>query len=188
MENFSFQSHFCTVERLAGHDIYTFTSAEKCPDYSLFDPFDFLVRSFILSQARSGSTVLIGSMNLSVRDEVHDLYLQQTGRKGVFSRLTFSDGFRFSGEDWQGLLLDKLPEMSGDMLSQLISDTMICVIVGGNGPDAIIECLRDLGDDATSSAIIVRLMIGCESLIFPGHDGLDLKIYARRRFWSSDLG
>lgn len=184
----SFQSHCCRVERRPDYDIYTYTSTEQCPDYSLFDPFLFLLRSLIRYHGQSNSVVLIGSMDLDSRDEVHELYLQQTGREGVYSRLTFSDGFRFSEADWQGVLLDKLPEMPGDTLDQLISNTMICVIVGGNSPDAIIESLRDLGDDATSSAIIDRLMIDCDALIFPGHDGMDLKIYARRTFWTSDLG
>lgn len=188
MENISFQSHCCTVERLADYDIYTFTSTEECPNYSLFDPFEYLVRSFILSQARRSSTVLIGSMNLEARDEVHELYVQQTGLQGVYSRITFSDGFRFSGEDWQGVLLDKLPDLPGDTLGDLISDSMICVIVGSNGAEAVIESVKDLDDTSAEEAIINRLMVGCQALICPGHDGLDLKIYARRRFWSSDLG
>lgn len=184
----SFQSHSCRLERRPDYDVYTFTSSEQCSDYSQFDPFLFLFRALIRHFGHANSVVLIGSMDLERRDEVHNLYVQQTGRQGAFSRLNFSDGFWFSEDDWQGVLLDKLPDLPGSVLEDLLCDSMICVIVGGNRPEAIGESLTELAADASEEEIIGRLMMDCDALIFPGHDGLDLKIYAHRRFWSSDLG
>lgn len=183
----SFQSHSCRLERRPDYDVYTFTSTEQCSDYSLFDPFLFLFRTLIRHFGQTNSVVLIGSMNLERRDEVHNLYVQQTGRQGVFSRLTFLDGFRFSEDDWQGILLDKLPDLPGSVLEDLLCDSMICVIVGSGSLESIGESLTKLAADASEEAVIDRLMMDRDALICPGHDGLDLKIYARRTFWTSDL-
>lgn len=171
-----FQTHSTFVEQRDDYKVIHFRSLDTIRDYSLFEPWDWFQAAVIRAFLSSDPLVLIGSMNLDQRDEVHSVYRREFGRCGDHVHLNYCDGFRISAIEWSGLLLDKLPSIDSDCLLQLVGNTTFCLMsrdksVGG---PSVVSSLVDL--ELTPRQIEDSLMLEFRSIYCPTDDGLGLRL------------